>query len=141
MKIRLLEKTVTLTDCDEKLKLNLVKLMNSLKSNPDIAFTYRGEDSDVLKDQYGSANMKELTDNLFLIGEKGKQLYNNSFNDDGLPSFENTNYEGFKNVCDYLKESLDGNGDIEKFKSKNHSLIKLVSDEKKTKEYFDSLYF
>ena len=55
MKIRLLEKTVTLTNCDEKLKLNLVKLMNSLKSNPDIAFTYRGEESKVVKGHYGSA--------------------------------------------------------------------------------------
>lgn len=82
--------------------MNLVRLVDSLKSNPDIAFTYRGENSDVLERHYGSTDIKEHTDNLFLIGEKGKNLYNDSFNNDGLPSFENTNYEGFKNVCNYL---------------------------------------
>ncbi|MCI6119110.1 MAG: hypothetical protein MR717_07475 [Prevotella sp.] len=35
---------------------------------------------------------------------------------------------------------MDGDGGIEEFKSKNHSLIELVSDEKKTKEYFDERY-
>lgn len=145
MILEMLKIKFALKNCGESEKL--FELIDSLQSNPDVKFIFRGENTEKLMKVYATKHMEDLAENVFLIGEKGKQLYHRSFEDEILQPFDyvlqsidDIGFKGFEKVCTYLKDSLDEGENIEKFKHANKWLIDLVNNKPKRNDYFNNHY-